>query len=177
MLSPLICDVRPELNRHGDTDVHHALPARVTGQHGIETNALVSAARSSAHYHAKQSEKERSLSNSSSLFAPSSVAPPHSAPPMALNGSGFGAASSLDEYEYYEKSEVPPMPPAHDPHSPPPVYLDHEEDYSNLPPAVQSHTGMSHGGAGVMYDSELEDQAYGGARMSQVQGHPAVSRF
>ena len=33
---------RPELNRHGDADTHHALPARVTGQHGIETNPLVS---------------------------------------------------------------------------------------------------------------------------------------
>ncbi|ORX38444.1 hypothetical protein BD324DRAFT_357896 [Kockovaella imperatae] len=32
----------PELNRHGDADTHHALPARVTGQHGIETNPLVS---------------------------------------------------------------------------------------------------------------------------------------
>lgn len=49
--------------------------------------------------------QERTLSNSSSLFretmggqAPS----PHSAVPMALNGSNFGAASSLD-YPYDEK--------------------------------------------------------------------------
>jgi hypothetical protein len=32
----------PELNRHGDSDAHHALPARQTGQHGIETSPLVS---------------------------------------------------------------------------------------------------------------------------------------
>lgn len=31
----------PELNRHGDSDAHHALPARATGKHGIETDALV----------------------------------------------------------------------------------------------------------------------------------------
>ena len=31
----------PELNRHGDSDAHHALPARQTGQHGIETSPLV----------------------------------------------------------------------------------------------------------------------------------------
>jgi hypothetical protein len=34
---------RPELNRHGDATTHHALPARQTGQHGFETNPLVSA--------------------------------------------------------------------------------------------------------------------------------------
>lgn len=31
----------PELNRHGDSDAHHVLPARQTGQHGIETSPLV----------------------------------------------------------------------------------------------------------------------------------------
>lgn len=31
----------PELNRHGDSDAHHALPARATGKHGIETDPLV----------------------------------------------------------------------------------------------------------------------------------------
>ena len=36
----LIC--RPELNRHGDSDAHHALPAVQTGKHGIETSPLVS---------------------------------------------------------------------------------------------------------------------------------------
>jgi hypothetical protein len=33
---------RPELNRHGDSDAHHALPAVQTGKHGIETSPLVS---------------------------------------------------------------------------------------------------------------------------------------
>ena len=30
----------PELNRHGDSDTHHALPARQTGQHGFETGLV-----------------------------------------------------------------------------------------------------------------------------------------
>lgn len=33
---------RPELNRHGDSDAHHALPAVQTGKHGIDDNGLVS---------------------------------------------------------------------------------------------------------------------------------------
>lgn len=33
---------RPELNKHGDSEAHHPLPARPTGGHGFETNALVS---------------------------------------------------------------------------------------------------------------------------------------
>jgi hypothetical protein len=32
---------RPELNKHGDSEAHHPLPARPTGGHGFETNALV----------------------------------------------------------------------------------------------------------------------------------------
>ena len=32
---------RPELNRHGDSDAHHALPAVQTGKHGIDDNGLV----------------------------------------------------------------------------------------------------------------------------------------
>jgi len=47
MVGPLIPErmalmCRPELNRHGDSDAHHALPAVQTGKHGIETSPLVS---------------------------------------------------------------------------------------------------------------------------------------
>jgi hypothetical protein len=38
----LLLTCRPELNRHGDSDAHHALPAVQTGKHGIETSPLVS---------------------------------------------------------------------------------------------------------------------------------------
>jgi len=46
MVRPLIPEEvelmsRPELNRHGDPDAHHALPAVQTGKHGIETSPLV----------------------------------------------------------------------------------------------------------------------------------------
>jgi hypothetical protein len=33
---------RPELNRHGESDMHLPLPAKPTGGHGFETNAFVS---------------------------------------------------------------------------------------------------------------------------------------
>lgn len=112
----LLITNRPELNRHGDSDAHHALPARETGQHGFETNPL-----------------ERSLSSSSELqYADYPVAshpdydlPQHSPMPMALNGSSFGASSSLeDDYALSEKYPPPsPHPPSHDEH----------DNYTSLP--------------------------------------------
>ncbi|WWD19132.1 hypothetical protein CI109_103590 [Kwoniella shandongensis] len=143
----------PELNRHGDSSAHHALPARQTGQHGFETNPL-----------------ERSLSNSSSIFAPSSLAPPHSAAPMALNGSSFGAASSLEE-EYTAMSEkYPGGPPSHDDH----------DNYTSFPPPVEMEHSST-GGARPMYgvhDDENEDP-YGGMSMANphhvTYPHPAVT--
>ncbi|WWC90606.1 uncharacterized protein L201_005542 [Kwoniella dendrophila CBS 6074] len=83
----------PELNRHGDSDAHHALPARQTGQHGFETNPL-----------------SRSLSNSSSIFAPPPSSNVHpnmggGSQVMALNGSSFGATSSLED-DYNEKLSI-----------------------------------------------------------------------
>ncbi|RSH88850.1 hypothetical protein EHS25_003078 [Saitozyma podzolica] len=159
----------PELNRHGDSDAHHALPARQTGQHGIETSPL-----------------ERTLSNSSSLFRETmggQVPSPHSAVPMALNGSNFGAASSLD-YPYDEKvmgdlgssptpgyysglTAHPHMANEHEMqslHAGQHVGVDdvvgpHEmdEDYTTYPP-VMGHNGhpAAMAGAGV-YDSGSED--------------------
>ncbi|WVF67438.1 hypothetical protein IAT40_002194 [Kwoniella sp. CBS 6097] len=133
----------PELNRHGDSDAHHALPARQTGQHGFETNPL-----------------SRSLSNSSSIFAPSSLAPPQSGnaggAPMALNGSSFGATSSLED-EYSEKQAAA-------------SYDDHE-NYTSLPPPVQMHQGPegldyppAHGHSPMHED----DDPYGGMSMANA---------
>ncbi len=45
MTSDVADEDRPELNRHGDSTTHHALPARRTEQHGFETNPLVSHSR------------------------------------------------------------------------------------------------------------------------------------
>ncbi|KAK8854723.1 hypothetical protein IAR55_003462 [Kwoniella newhampshirensis] len=132
----------PELNRHGDSSAHHALPARQTGQHGFDTNPL-----------------ERSLSNSSSIFSPPSLAPPHSATPMALNGSSFGAASSLEE-EYPVMSEkYPAGPPSHDDH----------DNYTSLPPIVQ--LDYSSTGGTPMYGGhdEAGEVLYGG--MSMANSH------
>jgi hypothetical protein len=67
---------------------------------------------------------------------------------MALNGSSFGAASSLEDYErdsdlYDEKDHpsYPSLPPmiasAHDIGLGSPPSYDADEDYTNLPPAVQ----------------------------------------
>ncbi|OCF31568.1 hypothetical protein I316_06767 [Kwoniella heveanensis BCC8398] len=133
----------PELNRHGDSDAHHALPARQTGQHGFETNPL-----------------SRSLSNSSSIFAPSSLAPPQSVNggpvPMALNGSSFGATSSLED-EYSEKQAAA-------------SYDDHE-NYTSLPPPLQMHQGPggvdyppAHGHSPLHED----DDPYGGMPMANA---------
>ena len=100
---------------------------------------------------------------------------------MALGGSAFGAASSLEDYDY-EKSLSPPVPSMHQ--SPPPTYADHpispispagydhEEDYSSMPSAVQMQPTLSQGGAGAMaYDSEEEGRA---PQMSMAGGRGAA---
>ncbi|WVQ95025.1 hypothetical protein IAU59_002117 [Kwoniella sp. CBS 9459] len=130
----------PELNRHGDSDAHHALPARQTGQHGFETNPL-----------------SRSLSNSSSIFAPSSLAPPQTVNggpvPMALNGSSFGATSSLED-EYSEKQAAA-------------SYDDHE-NYTSLPPPVQMHQGLDYPPAHGHSPLHEDDDPYGGMSMANA---------
>lgn len=138
----------PELNRHGDSDAHHALPARETGKHGIETSPL-----------------ERSLSNSSSIFA-SSAAAPHTpmsefshAPAMALNGSNFGAASSLEDYQHHTEQGY--LSPTHDNGAltgRPMSGYDNDDayDYASFPPPVQPHVQpVGIGGTGA-YDSDDE---------------------
>ncbi|WVN86312.1 uncharacterized protein L203_101475 [Cryptococcus depauperatus CBS 7841] len=139
----------PELNRHGDSDVHHALPARETGKHGFETSL------------------ERSLSNTSSVhyveYPTNDMAATHPPAPMALNGSSFGASSSLeDDHVTNEKLPPSPKPPSHDDH----------DNYTSLPPPVQSQPVGLGMGDGVMYGmptAEVEDH-YGGAQMTQM-GH------
>ena len=68
---------------------------------------------------------------------------------MALNGSNFGAASSLEEYDEKHQDMYPNSPPG---------YADAEhDDYTSVPPAVQLQQTPSNGGAGVTYDSETDD--------------------
>ncbi|WVW85522.1 hypothetical protein I302_107560 [Kwoniella bestiolae CBS 10118] len=139
----------PELNRHGDSDAHHALPARQTGQHGFETNPL-----------------SRSLSNSSSIFAPSSTAQLTSgAPPMALNGSSFGASSSLEDEYMNEKQSVHSHGHSHEARS-----HDDHDNYTSMPPPVLPQMydhGHGHGHAGQMDDGE--EDPYGGMSMANDQ--------
>ncbi|EIW68269.1 hypothetical protein TREMEDRAFT_57265 [Tremella mesenterica DSM 1558] len=141
----------PELNRHGDSDAHHALPARQTGQHGIETSPL-----------------ERSISNSSSIFTPSAAA--HSAAPMALNGSSFGAGPSLENYAHEQSpssghSDSPDLRPMSG------YENDDAYDYSSFPPPVQMHVQPS--GAGGAYDSDEE----GHSPMSSQEGRMVMSQL
>lgn len=72
---------------------------------------------------------------------------------MALNGSSFGAGSPIDAYEYDEKNApaLPPLPGHGDPHS----AYEAEEDYANMPPAVQMQQAPSAHAYGG-YDSEEE---------------------
>ncbi|KIR33321.1 hypothetical protein I352_04088 [Cryptococcus deuterogattii MMRL2647] len=145
----------PELNRHGDSDAHHALPARETGQHGFETNPL-----------------QRSLSSSSELHYadypisshPDYDLPQHSPVPMALNGSSFGASSSLeDDYALSEKyPPTSPHAPSHDDH----------DNYTSLPPPVQPQASVGLGMGGAMFGHtttpEKEEDPYGGVQMTQL---------
>ena len=143
----------PELNRHGDVDTHHALPARQTGQHGIETG------------------HERTLSDGSDLYGDGGI--PHTAmsmhsqvPPsaMALNGSGFGAASSLDDYPYDEKiMPAMPSPAVH-----PAASMYDEDDYTNMPPQLQ----VRRDSPGQIYPDHDSDE--GGQMMSMAGQQPVT---
>jgi hypothetical protein len=140
---------RPELNRHGDSDAHHALPAVQTGKHGIETSPLVGLPNV---YPAVADNQERSTSNSSSIFT-HSVAPAYDAAPvpMALNGSDFGGTQQLDN-DYYEKSQSGDHNQAYD--------LDH--DYTSYPPVVQPHAQP--GVHGVQDSDGSDDEMRSGGR-------------
>ena len=95
---------------------------------------------------------------------------------MALNGSNFGAASSLEDYDEYDEKSVPPLPAlpvlahvASHPNQPTSPY-EIEEDYSNMPPAVQMHhnPNAAYGG----YDSEEEGRLGHGQQMGMVPSAP-----
>lgn len=120
--------------------------------------------------------QERSLSNSSSIFAPSLQ--PHlasaNAAPMALNGSNFGAASSLDDYDEKDSMTLPsPPPPIYPGLGPGPIHPHAhdggEEDYTSYPPIVQMSRIPSTGLLGNGYDSGDEDIHVRGER---GQGYP-----
>lgn len=73
----------PELNRHGDSDAAPALPARRTGQHGIDTPS------------------DRRMSLGSDLEGPTYGSSEHNG--TALNGSDFGGGVMLHDIPYDEK--------------------------------------------------------------------------
>lgn len=158
----------PELNRHGDSDAHHALPARATGKHGIETDALVSLSLILSLNLAD--EKERTMSNSSEVYMSQAAHARPPSMPMALNGSSFGAASALD-YNYAEKDLSPnPSPPVSHAHttefdygypsyhpSDQPQQNTHDaydvDDYANLPPPLATQPMQTTQG---VYESDSE---------------------
>ena len=79
---------------------------------------------------------------------------------MALNGSSFGATSSLEDYEYNEKT--PSMPPPHSAPSTSPPGWEYEDDYTNMPPAVQMQNTPSNGVCGTTYDSASDENPHAG---------------
>ncbi|WVQ71971.1 hypothetical protein IAR50_001514 [Cryptococcus sp. DSM 104548] len=142
----------PELNRHGDSDVHHALPARETGQHGFETSGMSRPLSSGSSIHYADYPAEYGSAGGDYLGTPL----PHTPVPMALGGSNFGASSTLED-EYDEK--YPPSSGHLDhsathlaggPPSPNPNSLDEHDNYSSLPPPVQP-TPAGLGMGGMMY--------------------------
>ena len=84
---------------------------------------------------------------------------------MALNGSNFGAASSLEDFDEKLSHALP------SPHSPP-EYDDHE-DYSSLPPPVQMQMQATAAGGG--YESGSDDVHAGVLPMAQTSGHVSYS--
>jgi len=81
---------------------------------------------------------------------------------MALNGSNFGAASSLEDYDEKLAQALPSL------HSPP--GYDEHDDYTSLPPAVQMQATVSNGGVGSGYDSGSDDH-HSPVPMIQNYGH------
>lgn len=150
--------IRPELNRHGDSDAHHALPAVQTGKHGIETSPLVGPPTRPT---VRADRQERSTSNSSSIFTHSAAPAYDAAPvPMALNGSDFGGTQQLDN-DYYEKSQSGDHHQAYD--------LDH--DYTSYPPVVQPH---AHSGVHGVQDSDGSDDEM---RTTGGRGHSGYGGY
>lgn len=72
---------------------------------------------------------------------------------MALNGSGFGASSTLDDDYYQEKTSATGQ--SHDPYNTQSHVYDLDTDYTSYPPAVQP---QSHPGANGAYDPDSDDE-------------------
>jgi len=118
------------------------------------------------------------------------MAPALTPTPMALNGSSFGAASSLEDYdhahEYYEKdasysrSSIPVLPPmGNSDHNmiglgtPPRYQSDNEDDYSNFPPVVQ----MNRIPTGGNYEGLSDDEHTSGGSDMRMAGSARGATF
>lgn len=116
----------PELNRHGDSDAVHALPAHRTDGHGVS---------------------DRRMSLGSDLDGPAYMSPDTDIAPNStgLSGSNFGAASMLND-SYSEK---------YDPNGPRrgSSLYGYDDDYTSFPPPVQPQPSPVHG---VRYDWETD---------------------
>lgn len=138
----------PELNRHGDTDVIHALPAHTVG--GGSRMSLGSDLEDDPQY----------------ITVTQGAQDP-------LNGSNFGGNQMLDPYD--EKAGGGMYDPGQHGHVAPGgqyAYSDHE-DYTSYPPAVQQQPSPVHG---APYDWESHDGHYnqdqGYAGMSRQESPP-----
>lgn len=126
----------PELNRHGDTDTHHALPVHTSG-----------------------SAEDRRMSLGDELDGPAYLddVNPNT---VALSGSNFGSATMLHEYD--EKT----VSPQHYEHDYPPQgqhphgygFDDAHGDYTSYPPAVQPQNTPP----ATAYEWESSEGAYSG---------------
>jgi hypothetical protein len=81
---------------------------------------------------------------------------------MALNGSEFGAASSLEDYDEKLSQALA------SPHSP--LGYEEQDDHTSVPPPVQMQLTPSNGGVGSRYDSGSDD-LHTTAPMVQQGGH------
>lgn len=133
----------PELNRHGDSNAVHALPATTTGRHGFGD------------------DDGHRLSTSSDMYGgPSGGGVAGTAPDMALNGSNFGAASSLEDYEPHAGAYDDGYAHGHGMGSGAAAdqtgaYADEHEDYTSFPPPV----GLQHTVSGGGYETASEEDA------------------
>ena len=87
---------------------------------------------------------------------------------MALNGSNFGAVSSLEDYDEKSSFALP------SPNSPP--GFDDLEDYTSVPPALQMQSYHLDGGVGAAYDSGSE-YVHSTHMMLQHGGHVIYPRL
>ena len=112
----------------------------------------------------RSDQQERSPSNSSSVFA-GTAGTGHSAT-MALNGSNFGAPTSVEDYESYSQSLA-----HYDQRATDSAY--EVDDYTSMPPATQAQNPPSIGHAS--YDSDIEEHTSGDSQMASVHNFSPVT--